>query len=58
MLASDALLQPLVVHVKVSHRFFLGARWDSLKLLLEGLVVDLQFVLHLLLLSHQVLVAE
>ena len=58
LLARDALLQALVVHVKVTHWFFLSAAWHPLEFRLEGLVVNFQFVLHFFLFTHQILCSE
>jgi len=54
LLPADALLEALVVHVKVAHGFLLGTRGWPLEFLLEGLIIHFQFVLHLLLLTHQI----
>lgn len=58
LLARNALLEPLVVHVEVAHGLFFRATWHSFELRLEGLVVDFQLILDLLLLAHQILRTE
>ena len=49
LLASDQLLELLVVHVEGTERLFVCLGWGPEELLLEGLIVPLQLVFHVLL---------
>ena len=58
LLACNVLLKAFVVHVEIAHGFLLNATGQSFKLAHEGLVVDLELILHLTLFVVQIVDAK
>ena len=54
LLFDDGLLETLVVHVQISHGFFLLTGWDSIKFALEGIVIHFELILNPLFLISQI----
>lgn len=58
LLPSDQLLELFVVHVEWTERLFVCFSWSPEELLLEGLVVPLQLVFHILLYFVEIISME